>query len=246
MNKKRIILVMSDKGGTGKSLFSRGLTDYLLRQKLQEQLLLVDGDGEVGQLLQYYGDYGVISTQVISAEHRDQFIEVLESGRKWIVADLPAAALTHLHHLEQEVGFLNLVQEYGYQLTFCNVLSPFKASLRSVKGMVEFAGSQADYVVVKNHFFGGDEEFHLYEAGQGKKLLEEQGGQEIFMPPIATGVLAQMDVQNLSFIKALKSTELKLAYRCRISQWQHSFDQQLASINWLKDISSSSNTKDFL
>ena len=47
-------MVISDKGGTGKSIFSRALADRLRRDRIDS--LLVDGDGTVGQLLQFYGE----------------------------------------------------------------------------------------------------------------------------------------------------------------------------------------------
>ena len=235
MNSKRMILVLSDKGGTGKTLFSRGLADYLQRYQQLAQTLLVDGDGEVGQLLQFYRNFGVISTQITEPEHRDNFINILESEKSLIVADLPAASLTHLTALEVEMGFLALVKSHGYQLTLCNVISPFKASIRSVKAMAEWAGDQADYVVIKNRFFGLDEEFHLYYSGQGKKAMAHYNGLEIELPRISSGVLAAIDVLNLPFCQALESPELKLAYRCRINRWLDELDSQLNLLSLLPE-----------
>jgi len=96
MEIKQIFLVLSDKGGTGKSIFSRGLADYIVRNNKQNETLMVDGDGEVGQLLQFYREYGVISAQIIDQEKRDQFINILESEKKFIIVDLPAASISHL------------------------------------------------------------------------------------------------------------------------------------------------------
>ncbi|MGD7037272.1 hypothetical protein [Methylotuvimicrobium buryatense] len=224
---KKLILNLSDKGGTGKSLFTRGVADYLIRRQLQSQTLLVDGDGEVGQLLQFYKSDGAISAQITDEEKRDQFVEILESQKALIVADLPAASITHLRRLNDEIDFFRVVGDYGYQLIFCNVISPFKASVRSVKAMIELAGGHADYVVVKNRFFGDDGEFHLYESGQGKKALAQHGGLEINMPKISTGVLAELDAKNIPFWRAIDDVQLKLAYRCRVNQWLKDLDVQL-------------------
>jgi len=236
VSNKQIILVLSDKGGTGKSLFTRALADYLIRKQLHEDLLLVDGDGEVGQLLQFYKEYGVISAQIINAEKRDQFIDILESDKKLVLVDLPAASIAHLELLDEEIGFFDLVSEHGYQLTLCNVMSPFKASIRSVKAMIELAGDKANYVVVKNRFFGLDEEFHLYDKGKGKEALKKHQGIEIELPAIATGVLAEIDRRNLSFHSAMSDTALKLAYRCRINRWLLNFDQQVEKLglSWVE------------
>lgn len=50
---KRVVFVISDKGGTGKSTFARGYADHL-RRKVPGSAL-VDADGTVGQLLQFHG-----------------------------------------------------------------------------------------------------------------------------------------------------------------------------------------------
>jgi len=234
MNKKHLFLVLSDKGGTGKSLFTRGLADYIIRNNQHKNTLFVDGDGEVGQLLQSYREYGVISAQIIDQEQRDQFINILESDKKLVIVDLPAASISHLTQLEQEMGFFNLIEQYDYKLTLCTVLSPFKASIRSVKAAIEFAQNKASYVIVKNRFFGSDDDFHLYESGQGQKLLKSHKGLEIQLPAISTGVLAELDVHNLAFLKAIDNAKLKLAYRCRINTWQHALDTELTKLNLFK------------
>ena len=46
---KRLVLVLSDKGGTGKSTWVRGYTDWLRRK--HPASFLVDADGTVGPLL---------------------------------------------------------------------------------------------------------------------------------------------------------------------------------------------------
>jgi hypothetical protein len=230
MSNKKIVLVLSDKGGTGKTLFSRGVVDHLIRNNLQQYTLFVDGDGEVGQLLQFYKQDRVISAQIANEQYRDQFVDILESQQPLIIVDLPAASITHLARLNDEIAFFQVVKDYGYDLIFCNVLSPFKAAVRSVKAMIELAGDQAQYVVVKNRFFGDDNEFHLYETGQGKQLLAAHQGQEIGMPKLSTGVLAELDSLNLPFYEAVESTQLKLAYRCRINQWLKEFDQEISCL----------------
>jgi len=235
MKNKNLLLVLSDKGGTGKSLFCRGLADYLQRKHILDHTLLVDGDGEVGQLLQFYQAFGVVSAQITDQDKRDDFINILESDKQLIVVDLPAASLANIAALESEIGFLDLVESHGYQLTLCNVISPFKASIRSVKTMVEWAGEQANYVVVKNRFFGMDEEFHLYKNGHGKKAIHKSNGIEIELPMIASGVLAAIDVLNLPFFQAVDSHDLKLAYRCRINKWLQAFDLELDQLPLFKE-----------
>src|SRR5512143_2166836 len=99
---KRWIMVVSDKGGTGKSIFSRAVADRLRRATANA--LLVDGDGTVGQLLQFYGerdDTGRLREQ--TPEHgvmpflmtggikdRDALVNMLDYDKPVVLCDLPA------------------------------------------------------------------------------------------------------------------------------------------------------------
>lgn len=53
---KTLVLVVSDKGGTGKSTWARPYADWRCRK--HPTAFLADTDGTVGQLLQFYGSCG--------------------------------------------------------------------------------------------------------------------------------------------------------------------------------------------
>jgi len=231
MTKKHILFICSDKGGTGKSMLSRAIADFIIRKQLEDITQLVDGDGEVGQLLQFYREHGVLSAQIIDAEKRDDFVDILKSDKTFIIVDLPAASITHLQELEKEIGFFDLLNEHNYQLTFLNVISPFKASIRSVKSMIELAGDKAKYVVIKNRFFGNDDDFHLYEESKGKKTLEQHSGLELELPSLSTGLLAIIDANNLTFNYVVTDPKMKIAYQCRMKRWLQSVDTELLKLN---------------
>jgi len=237
MTKKHILFICSDKGGTGKSILSRAIADFIIRKKIEEETLLVDGDGEVGQLLQFYRDHSVVSAQIINAEKRDDFVEILKSDKAFIIVDLPAASISHLQQLEEEIGFFDLLDKHNYQLIFLNVISPFKASIRSVKAMIELAGDKAKYVVIKNRFFGNDDDFHLYETSKGKKTLEQHDGLVLELHALSTGLLAIIDAHNLTFNFVVTDTKMKIAYQCRMKRWLNLVDSQLLKLDiWPESI----------
>src|SRR5512144_1647639 len=138
---KRWIMVGSDKGGTGKSIFSRALADRLRRDRVNA--LLVDGDGTVGQLLQFYGDRdetgrlceqspdsGVMPFAMTGGvKDRDALVNMLDYDKAVVLCDLPAGSITFLRQLEQEVGLIDLVTLQGYRLTLVNVISPYRAAM---------------------------------------------------------------------------------------------------------------------
>ena len=179
MMMKRWIMVISDKGGTGKSIFSRALADRLRRDRIDR--LLVDGDGTVGQLLQFYGERdeagrlreqspesGVMPFMMTGGvKDRDALVNMLEYDKTVVLCDLPAGSITFTRQLEHDVGLFDLVAQHGYRLTLVNVISPYRAATRTVSQMIELGGDRADYVVVENAWFGDQEDYILWYGGDG-------------------------------------------------------------------------------
>ena len=242
---KRWIMVVSDQGGTGKSIFSRALADRLRRNRINA--LLVDGDGTVGQLLQFYGDRddagrfceqssesGVMTFAMTGGvKDRDAFVNMLEHDKAVVLCDLPAGSITFTRQLEQEVGLFELVALHGYQLTLVNVISPYRASTRTVSQMIELGNSRADYVVVENAWFGEQDDYILWYGGEGvpvskgKVLLEQQQGIALRMPKLEGRTGALIDAYTLPYSAAKTDKRLTLADRSRAHRWLQALDSEL-------------------
>ena len=238
---KRFICVLGGKGGTGKSMCSRVLADRLLREN--KSPLLIDGDGDVGQLLQFYGarddsgnfikqtpENGVLAAPITTDKGRDNFVTMIEYDSDIVLCDMPAGSLANMIKIEEEVGIIELLQEREYAVTMVIVISPYKASIRDVKMMLDFfADSEVSFIVVRNESFGDDEDFELWISSKGRKMLQEMGI-EIRMPKIVTGPLAAVDALNLKFSDAILHTKIKLPWRSRIKRWMNGFDDELNKI----------------
>ncbi|MEK6291023.1 MAG: hypothetical protein V4793_06475 [Paraburkholderia tropica] len=126
---KRFVMVCGDKGGTGKSLMTRVLADRIRRE--QRDALLIDGDGEIGNLYQFYAsldgtgeptpnqtDNGVVPIRFTGPEReRDQLLAAVDLGKSLILADLPAASLTQLRQFDTDIGFFAELERNGYRAT---------------------------------------------------------------------------------------------------------------------------------
>jgi hypothetical protein len=245
---KRWVMVVSDKGDTGKSIFSRALADRLRRTSVTT--LLVDGDGTVGQLLQFYGARGEdgrlceqgpergVMTFAMNGElkDRDAFINLLEYRQAVVVCDLPAGSISFLERLEEELGLFDLITEQGYRMTLVNVLSPYRASTRTVQPMIELGGERADYVVVENGWFGDSQDYILWYGddsvpiSKGKILLEQQHGRMIHMPRLEGRTCALIDAYNLTYSAAREDKRLKIADRSRVHRWLKTMDNEMESV----------------
>jgi hypothetical protein len=248
---KHFVMVLTDKGGTGKSMFTRAIADRYARDSIKA--LLVDGDGEVGQLFQFYSKVnaegspvkqaagnGVLTIRVTGEEkERDKLLAMLDYDLPVVLVDMPAASLTALAKMDGEVGFFDELKRSGYRATLINVLSPFQSSTRTVKQMIELAGKNADYVAVINRWFGDDEDFYMWlgdsnnSPSQGRKMLPEFDGVEIELPKLQTGVLVAMDDLMLTFSDACESPSLSRPQRSRLIRWMKDTDIQLDKISYM-------------
>lgn len=248
---KHFVMVLTDKGGTGKSMLTRAIADRYARDSIKA--LLIDGDGEVGQLFQFYcrvdekgkpvkqsAGNGVLTMRFTGDEkERDKLFAMIDYDLPVVLVDMPAASLTALAKMDAEVGFFDELNRSGYRLTLINVLSPFQSSTRTVKQMIDLAGKKADYVAVINRWFGDNEDFYMWlgdsnnPPSQGRKMLPDIGGIEIELPKIQTGVLVAMDDLMLTFSDACESPSLSRPHRSRLIRWMKDTDIQLDKISHL-------------
>lgn len=242
---KRFVMVCGDKGGTGKSLMARALADRIRRE--QRAALMIDGDGEIGNLFQFYAklddngepvadqlDNGVVPIRFTGPEReRDGLLAAVDFDRQLILADLPAASLARLEQFDRDTGFFAELASSGYRATLVNVLSPFSASTRTVREMIELTGKQADYVVAVNQWFGDREDFFMWYGhgdstpSSGRTMLPEYGGIEIALPKLQAGVLVAIDELLLTFSNARSDTRLTTPQRSRLYRWMQTVDAQL-------------------
>ncbi len=247
---KRFVMVLTDKGGTGKSIMARAIADRYARDGIKA--LLVDGDGEVGQLYQHYckldsnghpttqkaGD-GVMTLRMTGEEkERDRLLAMLDYELPVVLVDMPAASITALEKFDAEVGFFDELQRSGYRPTLVNVLSPFQSSTRTVQRMIELADKGADYVAVVNRWFGDDEDFYMWFGdgngnlpSRGRAMLPDFGGSEIELPKLQSGVMVAIDDKMLRFADAAAdSSPLSRPQRSRLIRWMKDTDTQLDKV----------------
>lgn len=234
--KKYVYIIITDKGGTGKTLFSRTLAYKLIADGRNP--LLVDGDGEIGGLYQFHKDS--LTVRFTGTEKdRDELMSILDSNRDTILVDMPAASITSLAIFDEDVKFFEEIKKEGYTLVLINVFTPFKASIRTIKQMVELAGDNAKYVAVQNTNYGDDDDFFLWfgddnaglQPAKSKIALEQAGGLEIKFHKLQTGVLVAMDLTNTNFADAMgDKSPLKRVHKSRLHTWLKLMDGELSKI----------------
>ena len=214
---KRWILITSGKGGVGKSLLARLLAE--MKREHEPRTWLVDGDGEVGQLVQYLGqrDQEGRLVREQSAEHGvetfalhawreeagmrealDGLIRPLHTAPADVLVDLPAASLAVLAALEREAGLAQGAARLGYRPTLVVPISPMQASRVSVADALEL-GTGYDLVVVRSEFWGDDHDYRRWRQSRLRAQLFERGGREITLPRLRAWIVVDLDEQHRSF-----------------------------------------------
>jgi hypothetical protein len=179
--RRRIVLVVGQKGGTGKSTLARALVDRCRRDRIPAAAY--DADGSVGQLLQFYGTrtadgqldivqnplQGIGYFDLRQERQRDMLLQGIETEAAVVIFDCPGGVL---HELGRVVdvggmsvrGLMEIYRDQGFDPTVVLVLTPMMASSRAVIHAIQLFGDGVDYIVVKNLAFGAADEFVLFDG----------------------------------------------------------------------------------
>lgn len=218
---KRAIFVASGKGGIAKSVVCRIVGEAKRKKQITS---LYDGDGTVGQLLQYLGQrdesgklkplqdpaIGVKTFALHSPGDerairtaRDTLLDEVGSAQNDVLIDLPAGSLAALSLLPG-LGKALLSRDFTPVLVI--PISPFKASRRSIADALNIEGFKT--ICVRSGFFGDDRDYRIWNKSLLRIKFQKTGGIEITIPKLPTWLMVDMDEDDLSFGEAMAKLEI--------------------------------------
>ena len=249
---RRAIFILSQKGGSGKSTFSRVLLDHL-RLLRGLPVAAFDADGQVGQLLQHYGArdargglvapqdplFGVASFDLREAAQRGLVLDALDVPASTLLFDFPAGCLGDLGRVvgggRGMAPLLDAYEAEGVRITVAVVISNVQASTHNVLAAMEAFGDRVDYVVVKNCFYGQPEDFLFFDGftgadglsygGQAREALARRGGVVVAMPALPGREYALCDLYSLGFSEAAGHRALRRSERAALAVFLQDFGQ---------------------
>ncbi|MEA5606382.1 hypothetical protein VB732_35375, partial [Nostoc sp. UHCC 0252] len=141
--------------------------------------------------------------------------------------DLPSGVGDYFKDFVQDIEAASL----GYHITMVSVLGRGKDSIIQLKRLIEVCGNQVDYVVVKNLYWGeeDDEIFIKYNESKTRKSVLELGAIEVNFFPLIHTAYDRIDFQDLTFTEAMTHEELTPSNKMRLSVWIPKNESELIS-----------------
>lgn len=222
--KKRIDLILNNKGGVGKSFLATNLVQYLKDQK--QAHAAIDTDNANSTLKRAHSEASFVN--VDERQELDAIFTALDS-QPLVVVDGRAASTDQFLKYFDEIELADLLGKLKASLTVIVPVSHEADSVAQVKLLSDVLGKHVDYVAVKNE--GLSQHFQLYEQSQvRKRLAEELKGREMVMPKLHDWLVAKLNAENLTVTQAIASNQFTLMDRQRLKSWQRRFNEQLETI----------------
>lgn len=226
--------VGGEKGGVGKSVVARLLTQLLIDRSLP--FVAFDADLSHGALMRYYSDYAqpIDLTQLGSA---DQIIDSAVSARRSVLVDLPAQSQRALQRWLDSTDVLEFSREAGVRLVSWHVTDGGFDSVSQLEQQLALHGNALEYVVVKNE--GRSKNFRQFDVSSAHHRLLGLRGQVVTLPELDSAVMYEIDRFGSSFWAAIHTTEgpraLSPMARRRAKQWLERAKASLDSVGYWQE-----------
>ncbi|MDO6563608.1 mobilization protein MobD [Amphritea sp. 1_MG-2023] len=227
-----IHFVGGEKGGVGKSVLSRLLSQYFLDKS--QPYIGLDADQSHPTLSRYYADY----TRNINLDHFESIDQIMELALEDdcnVLIDLPAQSERFLDRWIEENGVIDMCQEMDIKLVYWYAVDSGPDSVNLLDNFLSKYSQQLSVIVAKNQGRGTD--FSNIEA-----LAPLQGFDpsvkpvaQFYIPALHTSTMQKIEKLGLSFWAAanLKDNDvphLGLMERQRAKVWVNKVQNTL---EWL-------------
>jgi hypothetical protein len=218
-----IHFVGGEKGGVGKSVFARLLSQYCLDKGMHYAGL--DADQSHATTSRYYEEF-TKPLKLDEFESADAIMELALEREQQVVVDLPAQSQRFLNQWVDENGVVEMCESMGVGLTYWNLVDDSPDSLQLLKAFMEKYGTQMNILVVKNQGRGSlfsdveDLVASYQSANPGTRV------QLMDLPALHANTMFRINKLNLSFWNAVNGgasteTSLSLMEKQRTKVWLH-------------------------
>ncbi len=222
----RVHFIGGEKGGVGKSVVARLVTQYCIDRSLP--FAAVDADSSHATLVRHYGDYAR-PADLARLESMDDIVALATETDRRVIVDLPAQSERLLSAWISEGGVLDLTREAGCPVVLWHVMDDGKDALAALERLLDRYQRDVGYTIVRNHGRGKD--FTLFDRSPVRVKASELGAHVIDLPELPGGAMQKIDRLDASFWAAVHNPSFgadafSRMDRQRIKVWlQASFEQ---------------------
>lgn len=218
-----IHFVGGEKGGVGKSVFARLLSQYCLDKGMHYAGL--DADQSHATTSRYYEEF-TKPLKLDEFESADAIMELALEREQQVVVDLPAQSQRFLNQWVDENGVVEMCDSMDVGLTYWNLVDDSPDSLQLLQAFLEKYGTQMNILVVKNQGRGSlfadvDDAVASYQAANPDARVHLME-----LPALHANTMFRINKLNLSFWNAVNGgtspeTSLSLMEKQRTKVWLH-------------------------
>ncbi len=224
-----IHFIGGEKGGVGKSVLSRVLSQWLLDRSLP--FAGADADSSHNTLVRSYAQY-TQSVDLESFASADEIMNRALGGDRRVIVDLPAQSLRHLQKWFESADIVRFAREMNIGLTLWHVTDGGFDSVSDLERTLQAFGDRFSYVAVKN--FGRSKDFSQFDESGARRHLEGLGGKVIELPELDPSTMYKIDRFGSSFWGAVNNNDgewvLSPMERQRVRSWLERTYQRLESL----------------
>ncbi|MDF2182561.1 mobilization protein MobD [Neptuniibacter sp. CAU 1671] len=215
-----IHFVGGEKGGVGKSVLSRLLSQYFIDQNLP--FVGLDADQSHATLSRFYAEF----TQPINLDYfesTDAIMEVAVEDDHHVVVDLPAQSERFLDRWIEENGVLDMCEELELPFVYWYIVDDGMDSAKLLENFIQKYGTRMRCIVIKNRGRGNSFEAVENIVNSAMELGSDRLVQAT-LPALHGETMHKIDALNFSFwgaenLKDSSIEHLSLMERQRTKVW---------------------------
>ena len=235
----RILCVVNQKGGVGKTTTARALLDFLSRRNVLARAF--DTENPRGTLKRFYPgiteiiDLGNVADQM-------KVLDTMESAAvKVTVVDLKAGNLSTALNIFDKIGVLEAARAGQFNLGLFHVVGPAIASLDEMGEVAQYTKG-IHYIVARN-FINETNFFEWDEKTYKKYFANLSNAREIEIPKLNEMAFEQVDLAGVTFSDFIENKNARgeaanfsFVLRGYVKKWLGDIDKEFEHLELVKTI----------
>lgn len=222
---KNIYVLGGSKGGVGKSFGCMSVLDHF--RDMGEKPLLIETDTSNPDVFHAYGK--LVEHRLIDLDKADGWIDLVNVCDAF--PDSPVVVNTAARNNRGVTAYgrtlNNTLEELKRRLVTFWVINRQRDSLELLRQYMVAIPNAAVHVV-RNAYWGTEEQFELYNNSKTRQEVEGRGGKSLTLPNLADRVVDDIYSKRLAIEKAL--VDLPVGHKAELRRWKEDLKPVLSAV----------------